>query len=153
MSTIIAVDPGTEQSAVVEWDGFSPTFMDIMPNDKLREWVENCKGPSQIAVEMVASFGMPVGKEVFETVLQVGRLHEIAYGRYIPCRLVYRLQVKQHLCHDSRAKDSNIRQALIDRFGPPGVKAAKGVLYGVNSHLWAALAVAVFAHDTMEKPA
>lgn len=146
--TILAIDPGTDQSAVVEWDGFSPTFMEILPNEQLRDWVENRKGPSAIAVEMIASYGMPVGKEVFETCLQIGRLQEIAHVRCVPFHLVYRLHVKQHLCHDSRAKDSNIRQALIDRFGPPGVKKAPGVLYGVKSHLWAALAVAVYAHDT-----
>lgn len=145
---IIGVDPGTDQSAVVEWDGFSPTFMEILPNEQLRDWVDNRKGPSVIAVEMIASYGMPVGKEVFETCLQIGRIQEIAHGRCVPFRLVYRLQVKQHLCHDSRAKDSNIRQALIDRFGPPGVKKSPGVLYGVKSHLWAALAVAVYAYDT-----
>lgn len=32
-----------------------------------------------------------------------------------------RLKVKVHLCHDSRAKDANIRQAILDRFGGKAV--------------------------------
>jgi len=47
-----------------------------------------------------------------------------------------------------RAKDANIRQALIDRYGPGkdkaiGQKKTPGPLYGFKSHEWAALAVAV----------
>lgn len=40
-----------------------------------------------------------------------------------------------------------MRQALIDRFGAPSTKKAPGLLYGVSSHMWAALALAVCAHD------
>ena len=51
-----------------------------------------------------------------------------------------------------RAKDANVRAALIDRFGPSkrkaiGLKATPGPLYGVHSHMWSALAVAVTYGD------
>jgi hypothetical protein len=59
-----------------------------------------------------------------------------------------RLKVKLHLCHDSRAKDANIRAALIDRFGKPGTKKNPGALYGVTRDLWSALAVAITFWDT-----
>jgi hypothetical protein len=62
--------------------------------------------------------------------------------------LVYRHQVKMHICGHPRAKDSNIRQALIDKLGPVGTKAAPGPLYGVKSHAWAAVAVAVTVQET-----
>ena len=48
-----------------------------------------------------------------------------------------------NLCYDSRAKDGNIRQALIDRFGPVGTKKAPGWFYGVSKDVWAAVAVGV----------
>ena len=38
---------------------------------------------------------------------------------------------------------ANIRQALLDLIGPQGTKKAPGPTYGVRSHEWAALAVAV----------
>jgi hypothetical protein len=58
-------------------------------------------------------------------------------------------EIKVHLCRSTKAKDANVRQALIDRFGAPGTKKAPGVLFGVTSHCWAALAVAVCAHDRL----
>lgn len=149
--TILAIDPGPTETALLEWRGDHMTFSGILHNGALRDWLTHrltCAPQATVAVEMIASYGMAVGKEVFETCLQIGRIQEIAFRQGSECRLVYRLQVKQHLCHDSRAKDSNIRQALIDRFGPPGVKKSPGILYGVKSHLWAALAVAVYAYDT-----
>ena len=57
-----------------------------------------------------------------------------------------RRAVKLALCGDSRAKDANIRQALIDRFGGSaavGRKAAPGPLYGITRDVWSALAIAV----------
>jgi hypothetical protein len=82
-----------------------------------------------------------VGAEVFETCVWIGRFME-AYGAEHVHRIT-RGQIKTHLCHSMRAKDANIRQALIDRFGKPGTKRYPGALYGVSGDLWAALAVAV----------
>jgi hypothetical protein len=50
-----------------------------------------------------------------------------------------------------RAKDANIRQALIDKIGPQGTKAQPGPTYGIKSHSWAALAVAVYAAQNNNK--
>jgi len=58
---------------------------------------------------------------------------------------VYRKEVKIYLCGSMKAKDPNIRQALIDRLGDPGTKKNPGPTYGVKSHAWSALAVAVTA--------
>jgi hypothetical protein len=60
---------------------------------------------------------------------------------------VFRKDVKLHLCNSPRAKDANVRQALLDRLGPQGTKKAPGPTYGVKSHEWAALAVAVYGWD------
>ena len=55
--------------------------------------------------------------------------------------------MKLTLCGDARAKDPNIRAALIDRWGGSkaaavGTKKSPGPLYGFKSDMWAALAVA-----------
>jgi len=97
---------------------------------------------------MVASYGMAVGKDVFETALWTGRFIE-AWGG--PHTKVYRKDVKLTLCGNASAKDANIRQALIDRYPPTGggrrpqtgTKAKPGPLYGVRRDIWQALAVAV----------
>jgi len=146
MKKLIAIDPGTTESAVLIWDGQQVTLPEIISNDALRFRLLN-GSQHPIACEMIASYGMAVGREVFETCLMIGRIQEIAAQRNQPCSLIYRLQVKNHLCHTSKAKDANIRQALIDRFGCVGTKKNPGPLFGISSHLWAALGVAVTAFD------
>lgn len=147
---IVAVDPGPEQSAILSFDGESVTDALILPNAELvGELARSDAG--YLAVEMIASYGMPVGADVFETCVWIGRFLE-AWGHDGSASRVYRKEVKLHLCGSLRAKDSNIRQALIDRFGPGkeravGNKACPGPLYGIKSHLWAALAVAVTRYD------
>ena len=152
MTWILAIDPGPEQSAALRYDAVSHEVdcIGILPNGLLL----NSLGPvgrhdTRLAIEMIASYGMPVGKEVFETCVWIG-VFKREWGR--PVEMVYRREVKLHLCNSVRAKDANIRQALIDRFGPGkeraiGLKASPGPLYGIKADLWAALGVAVTVAD------
>jgi len=151
---IIAIDPGTTQSAVVYMYDDGGLSKEILPNNQLRERLKKFSGQnieSKLAVEMIASYGMPVGKEVFETCLWIGHFIEAwSGGKTINHNdlLVYRKDVKIHLCGNNRAKDANIRQALIDIYGPGkdkaiGKKATPGPLYGFKADMWAALGVAV----------
>jgi hypothetical protein len=143
--TVLALDPGTTQSAYVLWDGRRVLDAAILPNTTLIEILACGQLPSGqincdvLACEMIASYGMAVGREVFETCVWIGRFLQAHRG---PHRLVYRKDVKLHLCGSPRAKDANIRQALLDKYGPVGTKGKPGPLYGVRSHVWAALAVA-----------
>ena len=143
---ILALDPGTTETAFVLWDGRRILCAGHYPNADVRQ-VLIAKNYDLVACEMIASYGMAVGREVFETCVWIGRFLEVAMG---DTRLVYRRDVKLHLCHSPRAKDANVRQALIDRLGPQGTKKNPGATYGMKSHLWAALAVAVYAFDTRE---
>lgn len=97
---------------------------------------------------MIASYGMPVGKEVFDTCVWIGRFIENSTGY----SYVYRKDEKMNLCHSMKAKDSNIRQALIDRFGVVGTKKNPGWFYGFKADVWQAYAVGVTYLD-MEKEA
>ena len=105
---------------------------------------------ASVVIEKVEGFGMAVGAEVFETVFWSGRFAEAAHP--LPVHRIGRKAVKLHLCGTHRAKDSNVRQALIDRYGGKdtaiGRKASPGPLYGVSGDVWAALAVAVTFADT-----
>ena len=57
----------------------------------------------------------------------------------------------QKSCKRLHALSMNIRQALIDRFGGKekaiGLKKTPGPLYGISSHAWAALALAITYSD------
>ena len=104
-----------------------------------------------LAIEGIACYGMPVGRETFDTCIWIGRFTQaFGAGR---TTLVYRSEVKSHLCHSMKAKDPMIRQALLDKFGPGreraiGTKKKPGPCYGIASHCWSALAVAVTWFET-----
>jgi hypothetical protein len=147
-NVVIGIDPGPEQSAFVFFDGKTVTRRGILPNSELE--VHDLWKQKHIFCEMIASYGMAVGASVFETCVWIGRFMAEAFsssGRDL--HRVFRKDVKLHLCNSTRAKDGNVRQALIDRLGPQGTKKAPGPTYGVRSHEWAALAVAVYGWDTI----
>lgn len=148
---VLGIDPGTTESGwcllgetgVLENGVWHNTTM----IDRLREG-PNGSTPIDIdllAVEMIASYGMPVGREVFETCLWIGRFVEAWESRGGQTRLVTRSEVKLALCGSPRAKDPNVRQRLIDILGPQGTKSSPGPTYGVKSHAWPALGVALVA--------
>lgn len=141
---ILALDPGPEETGWASlYDGRVETSGVIGNDGMLRQLIIGTLS-DVLAIEMIASYGMPVGREVFETCLWIGRFVQ-AWPKPDEVRLVYRKDVKMHLCGTPRAKDANIRQALIDLLGPQGTKKQPGPTYGVKSHAWAALAVAVTA--------
>lgn len=147
---VLGLDPGPEKSAMVLWDGslYSHLYAgneEILAALKAEARMAPVRPAPQLVIEKIASFGMPVGAEVFETVFWSGRFAE-AYGIHSVDR-VTRGEVKMHLCHSMRAKDGNVRQALIDRFGAVGSKNKRGPLYGMAGDLWSALAVAVTWYD------
>ncbi len=143
---IIAIDPGPKESAYVIWDGVRIFDKGKVPNHTMLSilgiHIRECKA----VCEMIASYGMAVGAEVFETCVWIGRFMEAAQGQM---DRVVRLKVKSHICHSAKANDSNIRQALIDRFGAPGTKKTPGKTFGLAGDTWAAFAVAVTYFDNL----
>jgi hypothetical protein len=142
--TLYAIDPGTEDSAVVVLQDGSVTGV-IHKNANLRAAILGpYTTPGHLVIESIESYGMPVGREVFETVFWAGRFAEAweSRGLSYSWSLLPRRAVKLALCGSPQAKDSNIRQALIDRYGGKQSTKKGGALAGIKSHLWAALAVA-----------
>lgn len=152
--TILAIDPGTTESGWCVFNGRRVLDSGIFDNQTMLDVIR--RHPAEmLCIEMIASYGMPVGREVFETCVWIGRYQQ-AWKTPESVVLVYRKDVKLHLCDSPRAKDAHIRQALLDRFGGEqavGRKATPGPLYGVKSHAWAALAVAVTVHDGIQRAA
>lgn len=162
MGVILAIDPGNEKSGyvVVEHDGeeirrvlevgkidnpdiFGLLCMNITPDGV------------DVAIEMIAGMGMPVGQEVFDTCFWIGRFWELAITRrhIRNLRKIFRREEKLDLCGSLSAKDANIRQALVDRYAPgqpnfgKGTKKDPGFFYGFSADMWAAMAVAVTYFD------
>lgn len=155
---IIGIDPGTTESGWVLYGDGRVRDCGVMQNPEVLQWlgVRGNDG-ARLAIEMIASYGMPVGREVFETCVWIGRFKQ-AWHTPDAVELVYRKDVKMHLCGTAKAKDPNVRQALIDLYPATGggktpqigTKAQPGPLYGVSSHAWPALGVAVTAHHRLE---
>mgnify|MGYP001564619465 FL=1 len=163
MSKILAIDPGTERSAWCELEDGKPirwaTQLNADVLDMLRGRAWNWRPPQyQLAIEGIASYGMAVGREVFETCMWIGRFREAWENRHGVAQIVYRREVKLFHCENARANDANIRAAIIDRFGPGkdvaiGRKASPGPLFGVKGDEWSALAIALTAAGLQAGPA
>jgi hypothetical protein len=136
---VFAIDPGTFESAYCFWDSGQKIILakGIAKNDDLLTIIWDTKFDVMV-IEMVASYGMPVGKEVFETVFWIGRFWQASP---CPAERIYRKEIKYFLCGSMKAKDSNIRQSLIDLIG-------KEVTKGVSKDVWSALAVAIVYSET-----
>lgn len=156
---ILAIDPGPAESAWVLWDGAQIHGFGKEPNIGVLSYIKasatSLTTIDRCVIEQIASYGMSVGAEVFETCVWTGRFME-AFGS---CRVdrIPRINIKVHLCNSPRANDSNVRQALIDRFGGKdkaiGRKANPGPLYGMSGDVWQALAVGLTWWDMNSTPA
>jgi len=161
---VVAIDPGPERSAWVHLDARTlvPLKFGIWENRRLLGSLREAPMPRadiwRLVVEMVSSYGMPVGKDVFETVLWIGRFIEAWQAPY---SLIYRRTVKLLLCGTARAKDTNVRQAVIDLYPASGggktpqvgTKKKPGPLYGISKDVWQALAVGIaWVREAKENP-
>ncbi len=165
---LLAIDPGPRESGWVVYDTTAHKLIALGIDDNIliEETLMPGTAMEHLVIEMVASYGMVVGQSVFDTVFAIGFLCATFLGHHPgehSYTRVYRKQswygpdeknhdsVAMHLCKNNRAKDKNIRQALIDKFPSTGggkcpqigTKNQPGLLYGVKGHMWAALAVAL----------
>jgi len=184
MTLVMAIDPGPEKSAYVEVTphyggsldtrkgGLDVVSFGILDNSGIRAYlcaVVDTADAHRLVIEQIASMGMAVGAETFETCVWTGRFMEVFESQTgQAAHRIPRVPIKVHLCGTAKAKDANVRQALIDRFGGSSAlqkaKAAKvnrhgavivptvkaGPLAGISSHCWAALAVACVYVDRMK---
>ena len=150
----IAIDPGTTRSGyIIYGDATQPRDMQFgkVLNSDLAVMLTKWSGGrdltnSVLIVEMISSYGKPVGKSIFETCAWVGEFVR-AWGRTY--RLLERREVKHHLCGSTRTTDADVRRELIRRFGLPGTKGSPGPTRGITGDVWAALGVAVTYVDQL----
>lgn len=148
MAVVLAIDPGNVESAYcfVEKETLKPIAFAKVPNEILLDLMQDVDY-DELVIERIASYGMAVGRDVFETCEWIGRFTQAA----IPLRAdyIYRKEEKLHICGNSRANDTNIRRALIDRFAKHDLKNGKGTrknpdwFFGFKADVWAAYAVGI----------
>lgn len=163
---ILAIDPGSEQSAWLLLVNGRPVEFGKIPNVELRDmlrwelgngqpWLSpvDVLSPDVVVIESMAARGEKLWTQTIETLVWAGQFIEAA--RPLPVERLTREAVKRHLCpvnpdapRKGAAKDGDVWAALVERFGggpdiAVGRKAAPGPLYGIHSDVRAALAVAV----------
>lgn len=144
---VLALDPGDTQTGYcfIDVDTLRPLRFGKEDNQSVLLLVQ-LEAYDLLVSERVASYGMAVGRNVFETCEWVGRYTQASHA---PVVYIYRQEEKIHICHDSRAKDSNIRRALIDRFAQHDLKNGRGTkkkpdwFYGFKKDVWAAYAAGI----------
>lgn len=149
---ILAIDPGNIQSAfcLIDTKTYKPIEIGKIDNYEMVKRIETLEYDA-VVIEMIASYGMAVGKTVFDTCVWIGQFiaNALYKNKDIRTEYVYRKEVKMNLCGSMRAKDGNIMQALIDRFAPytrnygKGIKSNPGWFYGFSADIWQAYAVGV----------
>ena len=149
---IIAVDPGTERSAMILWDGRKIHMARILSNPDTRDQIYGFGAPKpMLFIEQIECYGMVMGQTTLETVFWSGRFAEAAINCGIEVGRMVRRDIKLHHCGSMRAKDSNVRRALIDKYGPPGTKKKPGATYGLKADLWQAFALATYISETQKE--
>ena len=145
---ILALDVGTVASGfcLMDIETFQPYFFGKKENDELIELVKTEKY-GVLVYEAFASYGMAVGQSTIQSIQWNGRFIQCALDRGIDVYPIYRRDEKINLCGSMKAKDSNIRQALIDRFAffdynnGKGTKLNQDFFYGFSIDAWSAFAI------------
>lgn len=150
---LLSVDTGTTKSAYVMVDTATYKIEESgkVDNEKMME-IARFGYYDACVIEMFSSYGMRVGKEVFESVVMVGRLMEAVYYRKgFNANRIERNKVKQFVCQKGGSvKDADVIQVLKDRFGGKGTKAEPGFFFGVTADSWQAFSTSV-AYIDMQK--
>lgn len=154
---VLAIDPGNEFSAYTLWDGTTILEKGKVENkDMITIIFTLCRYQhvvDHLVIEMVASYGMAVGQTVFDTCVWIGRFQQLGAEYDIETHLVFRRDVKLYWCGQTRAKDSNIIQAIKDRYGEKGTKKhGFNKVYNdekekMKADIWQAFALAVQAFE------
>ena len=148
MGKVLAIDPGNEETGYVlaDKDTRKPIEFGKIANRELADMMLNgTLGFDEFVSERMESMGTLIGRTVLEACEWVGRFSQIAEVVGCEVNYVYRHEEKIHICNDSRAKDSNIRRALIDRFAKTangkGTSKNPDFFHGFKADVWSAYAV------------
>jgi hypothetical protein len=145
---ILGIDPGpTETAFCVANDDYTILSADKVANKMLIASLKNNSLPyKEAVVESLQSFGMPVGREVFETAYMIGRLQQRLEDEGLIVTLYPRQEYAHSICGTGKISDSILRQALLLRFGGDKRGEPLNKLKG-SSDLRSAYAVAVYHLD------
>lgn len=140
---IVAIDPGYEISAYIEWNGQEISKHGIINNSEVIQWLRDSKA-QYLFIEKIVCMGQPIGKETLDTVFwsgifyQVWQEKELELTTDISDSMIPRTTIKGHF---RVSNDAQIRKKLIEKYG-------KQLTKNLKSHLWQAFALAAWVTET-----
>jgi len=114
---VLGVDPGPENSAYALVTGDQQVLhAEKVGNDSLIERIRQ-DPPAHVAIESIQSYGMAVGRSVFDTCFFIGEVIRTCKDAGIPFTLYPRPEYTRRICGVGKVNDAVLRQALLLRFG------------------------------------
>lgn len=157
---VLAIDPGSSDSAWVLCNGMNIIAKAKEDNHEAIKSFNSIlseKDNVEIVIEYPAPRGQPMYTQIVDTIFWIGMFVHATVGDKGKYTRIDRKDVKMHLCGNTKAKDGNVRAALLSRYpasgggkiGQIGIKNNPGPLFGVSNDIWAALGVAItFMEDS-----
>ena len=146
---VLAIDPGSTESAFVFYDGERIYDFDKQNNYAILQNIKTT-GADIVLIENLSNYGMPVGRDVFETLIWIGRFVQKCEERELKNQLILRASIKAWHCGTTAAKDSNVKQSLVNKYAKHDLKHGKGkkdnpdFFYGFKADVWQAFAIAAY---------
>lgn len=155
---ILCLDVGTKDSGfcLVDFETYKPLKFGKINNEELLSIVKN-ENYDVLVYEEFQCYGMPIGSSTIISITWNGRYIQSALDRRKDTKSILRREEKIEICGSMRAKDTNIRHALIDRFAKHDFNSGKGTkanpdwFYGFKADVWSAYAIAVTYIDRKKR--
>jgi len=147
---VMGIDPGpTESAYAIIRPDYTIVRAAKVPNRDLQvedRYSDSRDGLVHVAIEGLACYGRPVGRETFETAYMVGRVCERAEAAGIPWTIYARPVYANAIAGCGKVTDAVLYQALRLRFGS---NSKGGPLYALRGHsdLRSAFAIAAYWLD------
>lgn len=152
VSRVLAIDPGNIDSAycILDRDTQRPLAHEKINNVELERKLKDGEIQfDEAAIEIVSSYGLVAGRDLFNTCIEIGRLSVIIESLGVKVFGCYRRDVKLHLTGVGASKDANVRAALIEMYAKHDFRNGKGTKanpdwwYKFRADEWAAAGLAV----------
>lgn len=150
---ILGIDPGTNQSGWVLYRPDSAVVNSgIWPNEQVLSGLQTgvLKTAGVFALEVIRARGEPTSNDAYDTLIWCGRFIQ-AWRIPENVMRIDRARVKIFVCGRANVKDANVNAGLREMVGQKGTKKNPGPTFGVSSHAWAALGVAVTAANQIKE--
>lgn len=147
--SILGIDPGSSETAfcLIAQD-YSILAAGKVANNEMIFRLRDI--PFAVAaIESIQSYGMAVGREVFDTCYMIGRIQQRIFDLQRPFQMIPRPEYTRRLCGVQKVNDAVLRQALLLRFGGDKRGEPLHLLKGCTDKR-SAYAVAVYKLDILK---